>query len=156
MILVSVCAETIRPGQNLTAVEENALVYQVNPVSRMNGEERAVFLWTWGPDFVQKGVGKGGAAQFARGTCKSFLWRKRGGVWRGGRREGGRAIGCIHVGVYYTHGARNRRWCGWWERRGRLGRGVVANCSSGMGGSKTIMRRYPGRGSDYYAGVFRY
>ena len=38
-------------GQNLTAVEGNASVYQVNPVSRLSGEGRAEFLRTWGPDF---------------------------------------------------------------------------------------------------------
>ena len=34
-------------GQNLTAVEGNALVYQVNPVSRMTGEGRAEFTRDW-------------------------------------------------------------------------------------------------------------
>ena len=34
--------------------------------------------------------------------------------------------------------------------------GVGGNCSSGMDGSKTITRRYPGRGSVYYFGGFRY
>ena len=36
------------------------------------------------------------------------------------------------------------------------GAGVGGNCSSGMDGSKTIMRRYPGGGSVYYSGGFRY
>ena len=42
-MLGSLCAETIEPvseGQNLTAVEGNASVYQVNPVSRISGEGR--------------------------------------------------------------------------------------------------------------------
>ena len=46
-MLVSLCAETIKPvsagGQNLTAVEGNASVYEVNPVSRITGEGRAEF-----------------------------------------------------------------------------------------------------------------
>ena len=37
-----------------------------------------------------------------------------------------------------------------------LGAGVGGNCSSGMDGSKTITRRYPGRGNVYYSGGFRY
>ena len=38
------------------------------------------------------------------------------------------------------------------------GGGIAAggNCSSGMDGSKKIIRRYPGRGSVYYSGGFRY
>ena len=47
-------------GQNLTAVEGNASVYQVNTVRRISGEGRAEFLRTWGPDFDQKGGGRGG------------------------------------------------------------------------------------------------
>ena len=43
----------------------------------------------------------------------------------GGGGKGGRASGRIDVGVCYTHGARSRRWCGWWGRRGRWGRGWV-------------------------------
>ena len=35
-------------------------VYQVNPVSRISGEGRAKFSRTWGPDFDQKGGGRGG------------------------------------------------------------------------------------------------
>ena len=58
-MLVNLCAETIKPvsegGQNLTAVEGNASVYQVNPVGRITGEGRAEFLRTWGPDFDQNG-----------------------------------------------------------------------------------------------------
>ena len=39
----------------------NAPVYQVNTVvSRITGEGRAEFLRTWGPDFDQKGGGRGG------------------------------------------------------------------------------------------------
>ena len=58
-------------------MEENALVYQVNTVSRITGEGRAEFLRTWGPDFDQKGAGggeggegTGGAGQFVRGNHK--------------------------------------------------------------------------------------
>ena len=32
---------------------------------------------------------------------------------------GGRALGRIYVAVCNTRGARSRRWCGWWGRRGR-------------------------------------
>ena len=43
----------------------------------------------------------------------------------GGSLEGARrfstALGRIAVGACYTHGARSRRWCGWWERRGPWG-----------------------------------
>ena len=35
----------------MTAVEGNASVYQVNPVSRISSEGRAEFSSTWGPDF---------------------------------------------------------------------------------------------------------
>ena len=65
-----------RGGQNLTAVEGNASVYQVNAVSRRTGEGRAEFLRTWGLGIDQKragvgggerGGGAGGAAQFVRG-----------------------------------------------------------------------------------------
>ena len=41
-------------------------------------------------------------------------------------------------------------------KEGALGARVGGNCSSGMDGSKTITRRYPGRGSVYYSGGFRY
>ena len=33
------------------------------------------------------------------------------------------ALGRIDVGVCYTRGARSRRWCGWWGRRGVGGGG---------------------------------
>ena len=82
MMLVNLCAETIKPvsegGQNLTAVEGNASVYQVNPVGRITGEGRAEFLRTWGADCDQKGAGwrgdggTGGAAQSVRGNYNSF------------------------------------------------------------------------------------
>ena len=54
------CIRSGLRGQNLTAVEGNAPVYQVNPVSRITGEERAEFLRTWGPGLDQKGAGVGG------------------------------------------------------------------------------------------------
>ena len=41
-------------------------------------------------------------------------------------------------------------------KEGALGTGVGGNCSSGMDGSETITRRYPGRGRVYYSGGFRY
>ena len=45
----------------------------------------------------------------------------------GGGRVGAKgfltALGRIDVGVCYTRGARSRRWCGWWGRRGRWGGG---------------------------------
>ena len=40
-------------------------------------------------------------------------------------------------------------------KEGALGAGVGGNCSSGMDGSETITRRYPGRGSVYYYSVWR-
>ena len=42
------------------------------------------------------------------------------------------------------------------RKEGALGAGVGGNCSSGMDGSKTMMRRYPGRRSVYYSGGFRH
>ena len=63
----------------------------MNPVSRITGEERAEFLWTWGPDFGQRGAGggeggegTGGAAQFVRGNLESFLWGNGGDCGGGG------------------------------------------------------------------------
>ena len=44
-------------GHNTTAVEGYASVYQVNPVSRITGEGRAMFWRTWGPGFDQMGEG---------------------------------------------------------------------------------------------------
>ena len=41
-------------------------------------------------------------------------------------------------------------------REAALGAGGGGNCSSGMDGSKKIIRWYPGRGSVYYPGGFRY
>ena len=76
MMLGSLCAETIKPvskeeEKNLTAVEGNASVYQVNPVCRITGEGRAEFLRTWGPDFYQKG-GEGGRDRWGSSVC---AWR---------------------------------------------------------------------------------
>ena len=42
------------------------------------------------------------------------------------------------------------------EGGGVGGGGGVMKWSSGMDGSKKITRRYPGRGSVYYSGGFRY
>ena len=53
-------------GHNLTAVEGNASVYQVYPVSRITGEGRADILRAWGAGFEQEGArggGGGGAGQ---------------------------------------------------------------------------------------------
>ena len=41
-------------------------------------------------------------------------------------------------------------------KEGALGAGGEGNFSSGMDGSKNVMRPYPGRGSDYFSGRFRY
>ena len=64
VMLGRLCADNYKTrfcgGQYLTAVEGNASVYQVNPVSRITGEERAEFLRTWGPGFDQKGGREGG------------------------------------------------------------------------------------------------
>ena len=64
VMLVNLCAETIKPvllgGQNLTAVEGNASVYEVYPVSRITGEERAEFLRALGHGFEQEGEREGG------------------------------------------------------------------------------------------------
>ena len=40
-------------------------------------------------------------------------------------------------------------------KEGALEAGGGGNCSSGMDGSKKIMRRYPGGGSVHYSGGFR-
>ena len=53
-------------------MEGNASVYQVNPVSRISGEGRAEFSTTWGPDFDQKGGGRGergGGDGWGRSIC---------------------------------------------------------------------------------------
>ena len=54
-------------------MEGNASVYQVNTaVSRMTDEGRAEFLRTWGPDFDQKGGGRGeggGRDGWGRSIC---------------------------------------------------------------------------------------
>ena len=39
---------------------------------------------------------------------------------------GGGALSRIDVGVCYTRGARSRRWCRWWEKRGGVGGGITA------------------------------
>ena len=53
-------------------MEGNASVYQVNPVSRITGEGRAVFLRTLGPGFDQKGArvrGGGGGDEWGSSIC---------------------------------------------------------------------------------------
>ena len=91
---------------------------------------RAKFLRTWGPDFDQKGGGRGeggkgtgGAGLFVCGNYKYFLWGRGRNVAGGGRGRGGRALGRIDVGIGYTRGARSRRWCGWWGEGGGVGDG---------------------------------
>ena len=42
------------------------------------------------------------------------------GVGGRGRKGFLTSLGRIDVGVCYTRGARSRRWCGWWGRRGRF------------------------------------
>ena len=79
------------------------------------------------------------------------------GGWGGGYVPGGakgRALGGIDVGVCYTRGARSRPWCGWLGRRGRCGRRCLGIAVSGIYGSETITRRYPGRESVYCSGDF--
>ena len=63
-------------GQNLTAVEGNASVYQVNPV--ISGEGRAEFVRTWGPDFDQKGGGRGG-----KGGLYIYIYEQSFGIFMG-------------------------------------------------------------------------
>ena len=46
----------------MTAVEGNASVNQLNPVSRITGEGRVEFLRKCGPGFDQEGVGRGAEA----------------------------------------------------------------------------------------------
>ena len=48
----------------------------------------------------------------------------------GGAKGFSTALGRIDIGVCYTRGARSRRWCGWWGRRGRWGRGWVGIAAS--------------------------
>ena len=55
-------------------MEGNASVYQVNTaVSRITGEGRAEFLRTWGPDFDQKGGGRGGGRRIDHSSRNSCL-----------------------------------------------------------------------------------
>ena len=58
-------------------------------------------------------------------------------MWRGGRGARGEgALGLIDVGVCYMRGARSRRWCGWWGRRGRWGQGWVGIAAVAWTGPK--------------------
>ena len=61
-----------RGEQNLTAVEENASVFQVNTVSRINIEGRAEFLRTWDLIFDQKEYIK---SKFSP-AVRSKIWSK--------------------------------------------------------------------------------
>ena len=47
----------------MTAVEGNASLYQVNPVSRISGEGGAELLKTWGAGFDQEGAGGTGGGR---------------------------------------------------------------------------------------------
>ena len=83
VMLVSLYAETIKPvsegDKNLTAVEGNASVYQVNPVSRTTGEGRAEFSRTWGPRFDKKGAGVGGGGRVGQlNLCVETIHPSRG------------------------------------------------------------------------------
>ena len=72
-------------------MEGNSSVYQVNPVNRITGEGRAEFLWTWGPDFDQKGGGRGeeGEGQVGQlNLCVETINPSCGGG--GGKCQGGR------------------------------------------------------------------
>ena len=62
----------------MTAVEGNASVYQVNPVSRITGEGRAEFLMAWGPDYKAcLDLGR------ARGGTRRIESRFAGSIWHG-------------------------------------------------------------------------
>ena len=81
-MLVSLCAETIKPvfdGQNLTAVEGNASVYQVYPVSHITGEGRAELSRAWGAGFDQEGAGgRGGGRAGQLNLCVETVNPSRG------------------------------------------------------------------------------
>ena len=68
-------------------MEGNASVYQVNPVGRVSGEGRAEVFGTWGPDFDQKGGGRGGEGAWTgwAGQFLHFVTRRTGGEKRGFR-----------------------------------------------------------------------
>ena len=52
----------------MKAAEGKASDYQVYPVSRRTGAERAEFLRAWEAGFEQEGAGGGGATQSVRGN----------------------------------------------------------------------------------------
>ena len=54
------CKTHLLRGQNLTAVEGNASVYQGHPVSHITGEGRAENIRASGPRFEQEGAAGGG------------------------------------------------------------------------------------------------
>ena len=58
VVLVSLCAETIKTGTKSDSCERKCIVY---PVSRITGEGRAEFLRALGPGFEQEGAEGGGA-----------------------------------------------------------------------------------------------
>ena len=147
------CKTCLLGGQNLTALS----VYQVNPVSRINGEGRAEVLRR-GPEFGQKGGGNGGRG--GRGRVKQLnLYVETfnppcggGAGGRGAGAEGFTSQGCM--GVLYAYCYVVKAMVRVVGNEGALAAG--GDCSSGMNGSKRIMRRNPGRGSVYYFGGFRY
>ena len=59
------------------------------------------------------------------------------------------AWGRVVVGVGDTRGARYRRWCRWWGRRGSWGGGGVIGTTAMIG--RKIMRWYHLRGSVYFS-----
>ena len=73
VISVSLCAETIKlvfeGGQNVTAVQRKASVYQVNPVSRITGERRVEVSRSWGPGFEEEGTEERGRREVGAGRA---------------------------------------------------------------------------------------
>ena len=59
-------------------MEENALVYQVNPVSRITGEGRAEFLRAWGSGFDHEGARRGGGDYTMSSLQDTFFGVVRG------------------------------------------------------------------------------
>ena len=57
----------------MTAVEGNASVYQVYPVSRITGEGRAENLRASGPRFEQEGAAGGGGTGRGNSICAQKL-----------------------------------------------------------------------------------
>ena len=119
-------------------MEENASVYQVNTVSRITaGRERV------------------GQVNLCVETINPSCGGWKGKCAGGGQVRGERALGSKDIGFAIRVVLGLGNYAGGGEGGGVGGEGGW-NCSSGMDGSKTITRRYPGRGSAYYSGGFRY